>query len=53
MKLAHAGMGITEAEFTAAVNDLAATLDKFNFPAEEKSELLTVVVSTKSEIVGQ
>ena len=40
MKTAHAGMGITDADFNALVEDLVATLDKFKVPEKEKGELL-------------
>jgi hemoglobin len=32
MKTAHAGMGVTNADFDALVEDLVATLDKFKVP---------------------
>lgn len=51
MKTAHAGMGITEAEWQAAVNDLLATLEKFKVPKREKDELVAIVASTKADIV--
>src|SRR5215210_9228186 len=40
MKPAHAGMGISEADFNALVEDLVKALDKFNVGATEKNELL-------------
>jgi hemoglobin len=40
METSHAGMEVVEDEFTALVEDLAATLDKFKVPAKEKGELL-------------
>jgi hemoglobin len=51
MKTAHAGMGITDADFNALVEDLVATLDKFKVPAKEKSELLAVLGPMKKDIV--
>ena len=33
MKEAHAGMGISDAEFNALVEDLGETLKQFNVPA--------------------
>jgi len=53
MKTAHAGMGITEDEWTATVNHLVATLDKFKVPSREKDELLTLLTTLKSDIVEQ
>src|SRR5262249_36423568 len=35
MKTAHAGIGITGADWDAAVKDLTATLDKFKVPEKE------------------
>jgi hemoglobin len=51
MKTTHKGMGITEADWTAAVNDLVATLDKFNVKGDERAELLAAVSSLKKDIV--
>lgn len=52
MKTAHAGMGITDADFNALVEDLSGALDKFNVGAKEKSELLGALGSMKPDIVG-
>src|SRR5439155_26055162 len=35
METTHAGMELVDEEFTALVEDLAATLDKFKVPAKE------------------
>ncbi len=51
MKSVHRGMMITDAQFDALAADLAASLDKFNVPAKEKGELLTIVASTRGDIV--
>lgn len=51
MKPAHSGMGITEAEFGALAVDLIASLDKFKVPQKEKDELISIVSSTKKDIV--
>jgi hemoglobin len=51
MKTAHAGMGITSADFTALVEDLVAALDKFHVPEKEKNELLGILGPMKSDIV--
>ena len=53
MKTAHQGMGITEADWNAAVKDLVATLDHFKVPEKEKNELLGAVASLKNDIVDQ
>ena len=51
MKTTHKGMGITEADWTAAVNDLVATLDKFKVQGDERAELLAAVSSLKKDVV--
>lgn len=51
MKTAHTSMGVTEGEFTALVEDLSLTLDKFKVPAKEKGELLGALAPLKSSIV--
>jgi len=52
MKDSHEGMGISEAEWDAAVKDLKAALDGADVPEQEQSELLGVVASTKPDIVA-
>jgi hemoglobin len=51
MKTTHAGLGITEADWTRTVEHLTATLDKFAVPATEKAELLGIASSLKPDIV--
>jgi hemoglobin len=51
MKTAHAGMGVTNADFDALVEDLVATLDKFKVPQKEKGELLAVLGPMRKDIV--
>jgi hemoglobin len=53
MKSAHAGMGITGAQFNALVEDLVKTLDKFKVPEKEKGELPGILGPMKPSIVGQ
>ena len=53
MKTAHKGMGITDADFNALVEDLVKTLNKFNVPAKEQGELLGVLGPMKPQIVNQ
>jgi len=53
MKTAHKGMGITDADFNALVEDLVKALDKFNVGATEKNELLGKLGPMKGDIVGQ
>ena len=53
MKTAHKGMGITDADFGALVEDLVKALDKFKVGETEKSELLGALGPMKGDIVGQ
>lgn len=53
MKAAHAGMGISDADFNALVGDLVKSLDKFKVPEKEKGELLGILGPMKPAIVGQ
>ena len=49
----HKGMNIKDGEFTALVEDLVKSLDKFKVPAQEKNELLTALGGMKPQIVGK
>jgi hemoglobin len=51
MANAHRDLGITSAEFDAMVGQLVDTLNQFNVPAKEKSELLQLLGPLKSDIV--
>jgi hemoglobin len=51
MRTAHAGMGISNADFDALVGDLVATLNKFKVPDREKQELLSVLGPMRKDIV--
>jgi hemoglobin len=53
MKAAHAGMGISNADFGALVSDLTATLDKFHVAAQDKDALLGVLGPMRPDIVGK
>ena len=53
MKSSHQGMGITEADWNAAVVHLVATLDKFKVPERERKEVLGAVSGLKNDIVDQ
>jgi len=53
MAALHKGMEITDDEFNALAADLKATLDEFKVPAKEQQELIAVVASTRSSIVGK
>jgi hemoglobin len=51
MKSAHAGIGISGADFDALVEDLVGALDKFKVKEADKNALLGVLGPMKSEIV--
>lgn len=53
MKTAHKGMGITDADFNALVEDLVKALDQFHVGETEKNELLGALGPMKGDIVGQ
>ncbi len=52
MKTTHQGMGITEADFNALVDDLKKTLDKFKVGEKEQAELLQALAPMKKDIVN-
>ena len=47
----HCQLNITEKEWQAFLDDFRQTLDKFNVPETEQSELIAIVESTKKDIV--
>ena len=51
MVTTHKGMGITNAEFSAVVQDLVAALNTLNVPKAEQKELLGLLGPMKSDIV--
>jgi hemoglobin len=51
MKESHQHLNITQAEWDAMVADFKATLNKFKVPQQEQQELITIVGSTKNDIV--
>lgn len=51
MKLSHRGMKISESDWRTFIRHLGATLDQFEVPAAERSEVRQFVDSTKSDIV--
>ena len=51
MKDAHRHLNITEKEWDAMVHDFVEVLDQFKVPKAEQTELLTIVGSTKGDIV--
>ena len=53
MKTGHADMHISNPEFDAAVGDLKASLDKLQVPNKEQKELLSIIESTRPQIVTE
>jgi len=51
MKTAHAGMGISNAEFNALVEDLTKSLNKFKVAKAEQDQLLGVLGPMRAQIV--
>ena len=51
MKPAHEGMGITKADYAAFMRCLDATMDTFEVPEPERSEVVAFVTSLEPEIV--
>ncbi|SRR5579883_215610 len=51
MKTAHKGLGITEADWNAAVKHFVETLDKFNVQGKDREDLIAVVAPLKEQIV--
>jgi hemoglobin len=47
----HAHLDITEGEWQAFLKDARDCFAKFNVPAQEQSELLAIIESTKKDIV--
>ncbi len=50
-KTTHTGLGITNADFEAVVDDLVKTLDKYKVPEREKNELLSLLAPMRKDIV--
>jgi hemoglobin len=51
MEDSHRDLLITGDEWEAFIDDLNQSLDKFEVPQQERSELLAIVGSTKDAIV--
>ena len=52
MRVVHHRMRVTERAFNALVQDLVATLSKFNVPQPEQQELLGILGPLKGDIVN-
>lgn len=53
MAAAHAGRAVSSDAFNAVVEDLIATLAKFNVPQQEQDDLLSLLGGPKADIVQQ
>lgn len=53
MREAHKGMHLTEAHFTAVAEHLMAALDELNVPEDLKNEVMSLVGSTKGDVLNQ
>jgi hemoglobin len=51
MKESHRHLNIGQVEWDAMVVDFKATLNKFKVPQREQQELITIVGSTRNDIV--
>lgn len=51
MLLIHKGMQIDADDWTRLVGHLSATLDQFEVPEQEKSDVLAFIESTRADIV--
>jgi hemoglobin len=51
MREAHRGMGVGNGDFDALVQDLVKTLNKFNVPAREQKELLSILGPMRRDVV--
>lgn len=51
MKDSHHHLNLTEAEWQVMLTELKKSLEKFQVPAREQQELITIVESTKKDIV--
>jgi len=51
MKTAHQGMGITNADFDALVEDLVRALDGAGVPQKEKEDLLAILGPMRADMV--
>lgn len=51
MRIAHEGMRIGEADWSSFLGHLAATLEAFRVPRDEREEVVAFIQSTKADIV--
>jgi len=53
MQTSHRGMGITDGDWRVFVGHIEATLDKFNVPGKERSDVLGFVASLREDVVDR
>ena len=53
MATSHKGMGISESDWQIFIGHVNGTLDTFSVPPRERKEVLALVDSTKTDIVGK
>lgn len=51
MKAVHKGLGISDGDFNALVQDLGKSLKKFKVPAREQKELVAILAPMRKDIV--
>lgn len=51
MRTAHKGLGITENDWNASVEDLTATLDKFKVGQAERTDLFAALATIKPDVI--
>lgn len=52
LRAAHAGMNLTEAHFNAVATHLIATLKELNVAQNHIDEVVTIVMTTKDDLLG-
>jgi len=50
-KTSHKGMGINESDWEKFIGHLNATLDNFQLPQQERSDVIAFIESTKADIL--
>ena len=53
MEEAHSGLNLTDADFTAFVEDLVAAMDELQVPKASQDKLLALLGPMKPQVVGQ
>ena len=50
-KTSHRGMGVSETDWEKFIGHLNATLDNFQLPTQERSDVIAFIESTRADIV--